>query len=301
MPLNRNLFALLGALLFVTACGQAAAQTPIPARPLNPDQAISAPPVPSTPGVPSANGPDTNAPSAAASIPAVTVLADNSLKSALAELAQTWADQQPDGPQVPLTLTNAGTMRTQLESNPEWDVIISPDIDDVKAMTAKGLVQPAGQQFLARNTVVLYGRKALVKDDALDWFDLIGTEWNKVAMGDPDQTASGRVAKHALQKHDLDDADHRSLYVLAATEPRALQVAERDEADAVFVYKTDLMGVDLPGFEVFPISTEDAPPVFYTAVVGRLAKNPEGARSFIAFCASESAREIWTKYGFEMN
>jgi molybdate transport system substrate-binding protein len=301
MHLNRKILAGSWALFLFVACGHAEAQVPIPAKPLDPDQAIPAQPMPSPAKAQPANIPDTNAPAAQAPVSAVTVLADNSLKSALAELAQTWADNQPDGPQVPLTLTNAGTMRTQLESNPEWDVVISADINDVKAMTEKGLVQSGGQQFLVRNTVVLYGRKALVKDDALDWFDLIGSEWKKVAMGDPDQTASGRVAKRALQKHDLDGEDQKSLYVFAPSEPRALQIAERDEADAVFVYKTDLNGVDLPGFDVFPISTEDAPPVFYTAAVGRLAKNPQGARSFIEYCASDAAREIWTKYGFEMN
>ncbi len=283
--------------MLMAGAGESAwAQTPIPAKPLDPDQAM-----PVQPAQP-AEAPSTNAASAEAPGASVSVLADSSLKSALQELAQTWADNQSDSPQVPLTLTNAGTMRTQLESNPEWDVVISADIDDVKEMTTKGLIQSAGQQFLVRNTVVLYGRKALVKDDALDWFDLIGNEWKKVAMGDPNQTASGRVARHALLKHDLfGDDEQKNLYVMAGTESRAFQVVERDEADAVFVYKTDLSGVDLPGFDLFPLSTEDAPPVFYTAAVGRLARNPAGARSFIEYCASEAAREIWTKYGFEMN
>ena len=287
--------SILFALLAAMSAALAADQKPIPAQPLNPDQAV-----PAQPASPSTAAPaETNAAPAATAV--VTVLADSSLRGVLQELAQTWADNQATSPQVPLTLTNAGTIVRQVESNPAWDVVITAALDDVKALTDQGLLQAGGQHSLARNVVVIYGRKALVKDDALDWFDLVGTEWKKVALGDPDQVASGRVAKRALQKHDLFDDDHKSIFVIAGTEALALQVAEREQADAVFAYRSDLASVDLPGFDVFPLSSDEAPPVFYTAALGRLAKNPDGARSFIDYCGSESARPIWTKYGFETN
>jgi molybdenum ABC transporter molybdate-binding protein len=289
-------------LLFGGLMAHASTPAPIPAKPLDPDQAIPAQPVIPTPAQPSApaTAADTNTTTPVPTI-SLTVLADSTLRNVLQELAQTWADSQASSPQVPLTLTNAGTMRNQVQSNPAWDVVISADLDDVKMLTDKGLLVAAGQHTLARNTLVIYGRKALVKDDALDWFDLIGTEWKKVAMGDPDQVSSGRVARRALQKHDLFDDDHKNLYVYTGTEALALQVVERDQADAVFVYKTDLATIDLPGFEIFPLSTVDAPPIFYTAATGRLSKNTELAQAFIAYCGSEAVRQIWAKYGFEMN
>ena len=49
-----------------------------------------------------------SAPPAPAPQVAVAVIADSSLKQVLQELAQAWADTQDSGPQVPLTLTNAG-------------------------------------------------------------------------------------------------------------------------------------------------------------------------------------------------
>ena len=232
------------------------------------------------------------------------MIADSSLKQVLQELAQTWADSQDSSPQVPLTLTNAGTLRAKVEgasSGSAWDVIISADVVDVKAMADKGLLLADGQRSLARNTLVIYGRKALVKDDELDWFDLIGTEWKKVALGNPDLVASGRVAKRALQKRDLLGDEHKDTFVYAPTEALALAVAQREQAEAVFVYKTDALAIKLPGFDIFPLKTEDAPPVFYTAAVCRLAKNPVQARSFIDYCGSDAAKPIWAKYGFETN
>ena len=112
-----------------------------------------------------------------------------------------------------------------------------------------------------------------MKDDDLDWFDLVGTEWKKVALGNPDLVASGRVAKRALQKHDLLDDDHKGLYVYALNETGALQLIQRQQADAAFVVKTDLAGMNLPTFQVFPIKTDEAPPIFYTGAIFRLAKS----------------------------
>jgi len=281
---------------------------PVPAQPVDPNQ-----PVPAQPAVPSSASPtpvvvpvpavpsSTNAVTSGTPAVAISILADSSLRNVLQELAQTWADSQTDGPEVPLTLTNAGTMRTQLSANPTWDVVISADLDGVKVMTDEGLLAPEGQRTLARNTVVIYGRSAIVKDDALDWFDLVGTQWKKIAMGNPDLVQSGRVAKHALQKHDLFDGDHKNLFTNAGNETLALGMVESDQADAAFVYRSDLKTIQLPGFDIFPLTSDDAPPVFYTAALGRLAKNPQGAAAFINYCTSEAARDIWIKYGFEMD
>jgi molybdate transport system substrate-binding protein len=282
-------------LAFLLSTGAASAQTANPARPADPGQ-----PIPAQPVEPTAPAATPSATSAAAG-PSLTVLADSSLRNVLQVLAQTWADAQPDSPQMPLTLTNAGAMRTQLQSNPSFDVVIDADLDDVKALTDQGLLAADGQHSIARNTVVLYGRTPLVKDDVPDWFDLIGGEWKKIALGNPDLTVSGRVARRALQKHGLFDDDHRGLYVYAGNGTLALGIAERDQADAVFLYHTDLGDASVPGFQIFPLGSDDAPPVFYTAAVGRLAKNPAAANSFIAYCGSEAARAIWAKFGFEMN
>lgn len=228
-------------------------------------------------------------------------MADSSLKAVLQELAQSWADTLDNGPQVPLTLTNAGTMYAKIQSGSDWDLIISADVQDVKEMTGKGLLLADGQRSLARNSLVVYGRKALIKDDDLDWFDLIGSEWKKVALGDPNLVASGRVAQRALQKHNLINDDTKNLFIYAPTEARALAVVEQEKADAVFAYKTDLMGVKLPGFEPIAIKSEDAPPIFYTAAVCHGAKNQAQAQAFILYCGGDAARAIWAKYGFETN
>ena len=281
----------------------------VPAQPADPSQAIPAQPVqPATPAVapvpavPASDAPSATPATAAAPAPtgpSLSIIADSSLKAVLQELAQTWADSQPTSPEMPITLTNAGTMRAKIEAGGVWDLALDADVNDTKAMTTSGFLLPVGQQTLARNTLVIYGRAPLVKDDDLDWFDLVGTEWKKVALGNPDLTASGRVAQYALRKHGLLDDDHKGVYINAANETVALGTLESEKADAAFVFATDLPGINLPGFQPFALKAEDAPPVFYTAALFRLAKNTDLAIAFLKYISSESARPIWAKYGFE--
>jgi molybdate transport system substrate-binding protein len=289
--------------IFFFSLSPLGAQPATPAQPADPNQPRPALPVgPDSITPPAPSAPATNdATSTPAAQVSVAIIADSSLKQVLQELAQGWADSQDGAPQVPITLTNAGTLLAKVEASPAWDVVISADVIDVKEMTDRGVLLPDGQRSLARNTLVIYGRKALVKDDELDWFDLIGTEWKKVALGQPDQVASGRVAQHALQKHGLLDDDHKDIYLYGMTDSLTLGRLLRGEADAVFLYKTDAAQLNLHGFDLFPVTTDDAPPVFYTAAVSRLAKNPTQARAFIDYCGSDAAKAIWTKYGFETN
>jgi molybdate transport system substrate-binding protein len=272
---------------------------PIPAQPVQPSAPAVAP-VPATPATatPPASGVTDNTPAVPAG-PSLSIIADSSLKAVLSELAQTWADSQASSPEMPITLTNAGTMRSKIEGGAAWDLAIDADIDDTKAMTKSGFLLDEGQRSLARNVLVIYGRAPLVKDDELDWFDLVGTEWKKVAIGNPELTASGRVARYALRKHGLFGDDQKSIYINAANETAALDLLQREKADAAFVFATDLSAIKVPDFQSFPIKAEDAPPVFYTAAIFRLAKNPDLARAFIKYCTSDTARPIWAKYGFE--
>ncbi len=303
----KPLFLIFGLLIFSLAPAAAQpAQPAVPAVPADANQPRPALPVapeavtPAKPVAPAA--PSTNTvtfvPGASVS---VSVIAESSLKAPLQELAQAWADNQDNSPQVPITLTNTGTIRAKASSGGSYDVVISADLDDMKALTDQGILSGDGQRSLARNTLVVYGRKALLKDDQLDWFDLVGSEWKKVALGNPDLVESGRAAQRALKKHDLLSDDNKDVFVYAVTDALALNVVAREQADAVFAFKTDAAKLNQPGFEIVPIDTADAPPVFYTAAVAKQAKNPTQARAFIDYCTSDAARPIWAKYGFETN
>jgi molybdate transport system substrate-binding protein len=303
----KSILSIFAALLVGSACLHA--QPATPAQPVSPDQARPALPVTPDELTPGASmsavtpaAPSTNAAPAAANAPAsVSIIAETSIKGVLAELTQVWADNQDNSPQVPLAFTSSGIIAAKASTTADFDVVISASVDDIKALTDKSVLRPEGQRMLARNTVVIYGRKALVKDDELDWFDMVGNEWKKVALGKPDSVASGHVAQRALQKHDLINDDNKDVFTYAMTDSLAIGQVQAEKADAVFAYKTDVAKLALNNYVIFPVDTADAPPIFYTAAICRTSKNPALARAFIDFLASDAAKPIWAKYGFETN
>jgi hypothetical protein len=106
--------ALFLAVFWVVTFGVCSAQ--IPAQPADPHQAIPAQAVQPAVAAPVAPAPPVSPPPANPGAPSLAIIADGSLKAVLQELAQTWADSLDSSPQVPITLTNAGTMRAKTEA-----------------------------------------------------------------------------------------------------------------------------------------------------------------------------------------
>lgn len=227
----------------------------------------------------------------------IVIVADNTLRAVLPELTQAWADKQPDT-NVELQFTNAETMQKQIVDNKGGDVLIFANADDLKEATKRGYILASEQKQVARNDLIVYGRKALLPDEELEWFDLVAREWETLAMGDPSRTASGRAAQAALKKHDLEARVKSNGTRLCGNEVVALDCARRGEVEAVFLLGTDLGKSLLDGFVIYPINRADYPGIFYIAAPTKASKAPSAARSYIQSLAAPESLPIWTKYGF---
>ncbi|PAW77728.1 MAG: molybdate ABC transporter substrate-binding protein [Verrucomicrobia bacterium Tous-C9LFEB] len=227
----------------------------------------------------------------------LVIVADNTLRAALPELTQIWADKQPDM-NVELQFTNAETMQKQIVDNKGGDVLIFANADDLKEATKRGYILASEQKQIARNDLIVYGRKALLPDEELEWFDLVAREWETLALGDPSRTASGRAAQAALKKHDLEARVKGKETRLCGNEAAALDCARRAEVEAVFVLNTDLGKTVIDGFVAYPINRADYPGIFYIAAPTKNTKAPSAARSYIQSLAAPESLPIWTKYGF---
>jgi len=230
---------------------------------------------------------------------ALAIAADSSLRNALKELTQAWANSRNNG-EVELELANDGALRDGIEKGQAWDVIILANPNTIKTLTASGSLQPAGQKPVAKNELVVLGHKPLITDEELEWNDLIDQEWTGVAMGDPEKVASGFYAVSAMQKRGV-DKKMKSAPVLGGDDRDALANAQRDETDAVFLFRTDLPEPAIPGYDVFKIDPADYPPIIYTAALPKNSRQPALAADFIAFLQSKTAREIWKKWNFSID
>lgn len=227
----------------------------------------------------------------------LVITADSTLKPVIPELTQAWADNQSDM-RVELQFTNSDILMKQLSQDKAGDVVIFADSNDAKFAAKKGLVSADTCKVVARNELVVYGKKPLLADEELEWFDLVAREWDHFALGDPVRTASGRAAQAALQKRDLSAKLKSDAALLAGNELTAIDFVRRTEADAVFALRTDLAKFTVDGFVLYKIDPADYPAFVYTAAPTKNPRTQAAARSFIQSLTGKDARLIWEKYGY---
>lgn len=174
------------------------------------------------------------------------IVADSSLKPVLPELAQLWQENHP-GMEVELNLANASTLHRLLREGQPCDIILTADFPDAPAPKE---MLPTTQQFFARNELVVVAKPGLVADEELDWYDLIEREWKSVAMPDPAMAACGKAARAAAQKRGVNWRKKIS-YLRIGDEPAALNCLKRGEAEACFVWRTDVSPLPPPGIRRF--------------------------------------------------
>ncbi len=227
----------------------------------------------------------------------ISIIADSSLRSVLPQLVQDWADSQNDM-KVDLQFTNAGILQSQLVEGKAGDVVIFASSVDAREAAKRGFIVGSEQKTFARNELVVYGRKAILKDEELDWYDLLAREWDQFALGDPAKTTSGRPAISEIEKHGLSARMKGEGVHLGGNEAVTLDFAKRGEADAVFLYRTDLAKATVEGFTVFPIDAGDYPALSYVAAPAKTTKALETARSFIQSLGGKEAQETLRKAGY---
>ncbi len=227
----------------------------------------------------------------------ISITADSSLRPVLPQLVQAWADDQADM-KVDLQFTNSELLQKQVVEGKAGDVVIFASANDAREASRRGFIAGDDMKTFARNELVVYGRKGIVKDEELDWYDLLAREWDTFAMGNPSATVSGRAAKSAIEKHDLAARLKSDGLHLAGNETAALNFAKRGEADAVFLYRTDLVKANLQNFVIFAIDAGDYPAIDYTAAPCKNTKAIETGRSFIKSLTTAEAQETLKKAGY---
>lgn len=227
----------------------------------------------------------------------ISITADSTLRGVLPDLTQAWADSQ-SGMRVELQFANADNIRKLLVEGKAGDVVIMADLPEAKTAAKKGFLLEDSLKTVARNELIIYGRKPLLADEELDWYDLLAREWEHLALPNPELTWTGRAAQAAMQKHGVADRLKGDGVHLGGNETVTLDFARRGEADAVFLLRTDLSKITIEGYVVHAIDAADYPPFFYVAAIGKTSKSASAARSFIDSLATKEAAEVWKKAGF---
>jgi molybdate transport system substrate-binding protein len=223
----------------------------------------------------------------------ITVSAAISLKDALDEIAPMYEKRVP-GAKIALNFGGSGTLEHQIEQGAPADVFFSAAEKQMNAMDVQGLLLKGARRDIVLNTLVL-----IVPHDSnvvQKMEDLERPEVKAIALGEPNTVPAGLYAQQTLEHLGMLEAVRKKM-VYAKDVRAVLTFVASGNADAGFVYGTDARTSAMVRV-VATAPTDSHDEIVYPAAVLKRTKNPELAKAFLDFLASDDARGVFVKYGF---
>ena len=222
----------------------------------------------------------------------VRVLAAASLTDVLPRIVERYREAHPDA-RFELQFAGSQTLATQIGEGAPAAVFISANPEQVERLLRAGLA--ARPRSIAENRLVL-----AVRDEA-PWQsvqEVAAAEGLRLALGAPGVPV-GELTRTALETLDPTVADR--LRAAVVTEDPTVRVVlsrvELGEADAAFVYHTDIIAV--PALRAIALP-EDVPRNEYVAalVTGRAGDPGDEAASFLEYLTGPEAQAALAEAGF---
>lgn len=226
----------------------------------------------------------------------LNVSAAASLKDALTEIETIY---ETDNPNINMTINFAGSgvLQQQIEQGANVDLFISASTANMDTLKEKGLLVDSSIKNLLGNKLVLV--VPADSDISIDSFaDVTDASINKIALGEPGTVPAGKYAEQVFTYLNiLDQVKEKVVY--AQDVRQVLNWVETGEADAGAVYLTDAKISDKVNI-VATADPESHKAVVYPSAIIKDSKNIDAADDFLTFLASEQAKTIFDKYGFEV-
>jgi molybdate transport system substrate-binding protein len=225
----------------------------------------------------------------------VMVFAAASLTDSLKQIAADY--EKGSGDKIVFNFAASGVLERQIEAGAPADIFFSADEGRMDALAKKDLVVADSRRNLLGNSLVIVtGPENTVIHSPVD---LTNTAVQRVAVGEPKIVPAGTYAKAYLEKSALWPALEAK--VVPCENVRAVLAAvEAGNVDAGIVYKTDA-AISKKVKVAYEIPPADGPSIVYPAAVVKDAPQPEAARKFLAYLASEPAAKVFERFGFVVN
>ncbi|MGM0558199.1 MAG: molybdate ABC transporter permease subunit [Myxococcota bacterium] len=220
------------------------------------------------------------------------VFAAASMADVLPDLARDF--EKDHAVQVEFSFDGTSRVARQLESGAPADVFVSANRDWMEYLASRDAIAPPSRRTFAGNRLV-WVEPMSVSTEISSPKQISADRVDRLALANVEVPA-GRYAEQALRDHGVYDA--LQPHVVRAPHVRAvLEWVSRGEVGAGITYRTDVMGRDgVRAAFAFPAESHD--PISYEAAKTADSNHP-AASEFVAFLASESARDTLERYGFE--
>lgn len=223
-----------------------------------------------------------------------TILAASSLQDVLTEVETLF--EKETGQAARLAFDGSGVLARQIEKGAPADLFISASREWMDSLAQQKWVDESTRIIVAGNRLVLVQpapHDVFVQEPA----DL--PRLTRIALGDPATVPAGRYAQQYLQKQGLwEQLQDRFIYVSSVR--AALNLVERDEVGAAFVFATDARTVTSePGLRTsITVDPTQHDPIVYEAAVVKDAPRRVAALKFLWVLETPEAKALFEKYGF---
>jgi molybdate transport system substrate-binding protein len=229
----------------------------------------------------------------------LTVLAASSLTDALGELATTFQEQNPDT-EVRTSFGGSSELLAQIEQGAPADVFASADGDKMDTALQEDLVNEP-QTFARNRPIVIVPRNNPAGIHGLQDLADPGTKLVLAQDGVPIAEYANRILTNAdseyggnLEQQVMNNVVSREANVRASANRVAL-----GEADATFVYITDVTLDIEDQVEVIEIPKDLNVIAYYPIATLKEANNPELAQQWVDLVLSDEGQRLLEEYGFE--
>lgn len=225
----------------------------------------------------------------------VTISAAASLKDALAEIKDVYAKEAPKT-ELTLTFGPSGSLAEQIKQGAQVDVFLSASRKYMNDLNDAGEIDESSIRDLLANEVVLIAPK----DSAIsitEFSQLVDPAIAKIAIGEPKTVPVGQYASEVFAFYNLfDQISDKIIYGKDVKE--VLTWVETGNVDIGLVYSTDAKVSDL--VKVLATAPDEShQAIIYPTAVIKSSQNPQAAKAFIDFLATDAAMEIFANYGFK--
>ncbi|RVU54130.1 molybdate ABC transporter substrate-binding protein [Anaerosphaera multitolerans] len=191
---------------------------------------------------------------------------------------------------------SSGALQTQIEEGAPVDIFMSAGEKQMDALEEKGLVSSEFRETMLENEVVLITPKN--SDLSLNVFeDVLKDDVEKIAISDPSSVPVGQYSEEIFTNLGIWD-EVKAKMVQSQDVRQSLDWVVSGNVDCGTVYKTDALIEEENVNIVAKAPVGSHKPVAYPVAIVGESVDREVAKAFYDFLKTESAKEVFEKYGF---
>jgi molybdate transport system substrate-binding protein len=227
----------------------------------------------------------------------LTVSAAASMQDAMKEVAEAYQKEHLNT-KITYNFASSGTLTQQIKQGAPVDVFISANEKFMDELDKKNLLLSETRKNLLQNNVVLIVPKKDNISNISNFQQLINPNIKRFSIGEPKSVPAGQYAKEVLSNLKIYE-QVKPKTVFAKDVRQVLSYVESGNVDAGIVYATDAR-ISNKIKVVATASDNTHKPIIYPVAAIKRTQNPEMSKEFIQFLSSNSAKDVFKKYGFKI-